>query len=341
MNIQDIARLAGTSKSTVSRVLSNHPYVKEETRQRVLEVIDAYHYRPNAMARGLANGSMSVIALLVSDVRNPFYTEMTWHIQQELNKRGYQLFLCCSNYDALMEKEFYALSSQYSFSGMIVVSLVDETQFLRAMDKLPCPVLLVNQKVEHFPGDVLVTDNYQAGYIAARHLIEQGHSKIAIISCNQQNSSHRERRAGFISALSAYNISLPPAYDFEYDYAIGGYDNKCGQRFYEEFMQMGSDAPTAVFCTADIIAVSIIEVFRAAGHSVPEDLSVIGFDDIPFASLDSISLTTIRQPYAKIGRQAVDMILNRIENNPSGQQMAIMDCELIVRGSTAKKATAK
>lgn len=332
MNINDIARLAGTSKSTVSRVLTNHPNVKSETRKKVLQIIKQYQYHPNSIAQGLVTGSIKVIALVVSDIRNPYYSETTWYIEKELYKNGYNMFLFCSENDPDKERSFLEMASQFNFSGIVVVSPINEDYLTKCISSLGCPILILNRYIENFTGDVLTTDNFQAGYLAARHLIELGHTRIGILSGANKFSTHRDRREGFLNGLNAYHIQLLKENDFSTDDLC----MECGNSFGEKLLSMGTKAPTAIFCTTDLLAIGVMQAYKKAGKSIPGDLSIIGFDNIPFAGLNDISLTTIAQPYKKIGDKAVEMLMTRINSNPSSQQKAILDCELIIRNSTGR-----
>lgn len=329
MTINDIARLAGTSKSTVSRVLTNSPNVNVNTRNKVIEIIEKYNYSPNSIAQGLVKGSMNIISVIVPNIQNPFYSEVVSFVGQELSKKGYHMFLYCSNNDPEKEAASLEMASQFNFAGTILISFVNDASLVEKSNISKRPLLLLNRYVESDLRDVLTTDNFQISYIATRHLIELGHSRIAIISGGRTTSTHRERREGFLNALSAYRIPLLPEFD-----CISNLTMDSGYSHGEKFLSMGDNAPTAVFCTSDMMAIGLMQAYKNAGKSIPGDLSIVGFDDIPIASLNGISLTTVRQPYAEIGKQAVEMILRRIEDNSIPQQKRILDCELIVRNST-------
>lgn len=332
MTINDIAKLAGTSKSTVSRVLTNNPNVKTATRERVLDVIHSYQYQPNSLARGLTQGAINVVALLLPDIRNPFYSEATWFIEKELLKHGYHMFLCCTDHEPEKERLFIEMAEQYNFSGILLFSPVNES-FLSEYDpSSKCALVILNRYIDNFSGDILTSDNFQAGYIAARHLINLGHKKIAILSGARLYSTHRERHAGFLQALNAYSLSLPPEYDLHTD----SLTMEEGISFGERLLSLGEHAPTAVFCTTDLLAMGIMQAYKLHEKQIPEDLSVIGFDNIPFSNLQGISLTTIRQSYDKIATESVSMLLNRISHHTTDTQRLILDCDLIIRNSTGK-----
>lgn len=329
MTINDIARLSGTSKSTVSRVLTNNPNVSAKTRERVLSVISQYQYKPNVMAQSLVSGSMRVISVIVPNIQNQFYSEVVSFIERSLFDKGYHMFLYCSDNDPEKEYACIEMASQFNFAGTILISIVNDTQLIEKSAIADRPLLLLNRYVDSVTHDLLTTNNTEVSYLATQHLIELGHRRIAIISGAKETSTHRERRCGFLNALEAYHIDLPHNFDCISDLTMNS-----GYSFGEHFLSMGRLAPTAVFCTSDMIALGLMQAYKNGGKVIPQDLSIVGFDDIPMAALNGISLTTIRQPYEKIGKKAVDMLLSRINGNITEQQKAVLECSLIIRNST-------
>lgn len=332
MTIKDIARLSGTSKSTVSRVLTNHPNVNAKTRERVLSVIKEYQYKPNVMAQSLVSGSMRVISVIVPNIQNQFYSEVVSFIERALFDKGYHMFLYCSDNDPEKEYACIEMASQFNFDGTILISIVNDTQLIEKSAIADRPLLLLNRYIETATHDILTTNNTESSYLATKHLIEMGHRRIAIISGTKETSTHRERRNGFLKALADYNLSFPNDFDCVSDLTINS-----GYSYGEHFLSLREAAPTAVFCTSDVIALGLMQAYKNAGKTIPEDLSIVGFDDIPMASLNGISLTTIRQPYEQIGKKAVEMLLNRISDSSLPQQKVILDCEFIARESVASK----
>lgn len=328
MNIIDIARLSGTSKSTVSRVLTNNPNVKPETREKILEVMRQYGYRPNAIARGLVQGSLKVIAVVIPDIRNPFYSELISFMEKEFFAQGYQLFLCCTDQDPVKEKIAIDLAAQYNFAGIVIISPMNTDYLKLFRETASCPVLIMNRYLgEEF--DSLTTDNFQGGYLAARHLIELGHRRIAVLSGPQEASTHHDRREGFFSAVTAYHAHVPESFQLS-----GDLDMDSGHQAGNYFLSLGENAPTAVFCTTDLMAIGVMQAYKNAGRSIPDDLSIVGFDDIPFANVQDISLTTIRQPYSDLAAQAVRMLLDRLADRDASPMCAMLDCRLVIRGSS-------
>ncbi|MGI6116608.1 LacI family DNA-binding transcriptional regulator [Luoshenia tenuis] len=330
MTINDIARLAGTSKSTVSRVLNHDPHVSDETRRRVMDAVRRNHYQPNSIARGLVQGATRLVALIISDIRNPYYSEVTWYIEKELEQQGYHMFLGCSGEDPEKERNFVDLAAQYNFAGAIVISPTNEAYLLQSAPALGCPVILLNRYIDDFAGDMLTTDNFHGGSLAAHHLLVLGHRRVAVFSGDKNTTTHRDRRAGFVHALSLGGVALPEAFSF----TTRSLDMDSGHTLGSHLLSLGSAAPTAIFCTTDLMAIGLLQAYRNAGKSIPENLSIIGFDDIPYAGLAGIGLTTIAQPYEQIGKLAVQMLLERINSPARPQRREILDCQLISRAST-------
>ena len=330
MTIDDIARLANTSKSTVSRILSGNEKVNKNTRDKVLQVIDEYSYRPNSVARSLANGKMDVVSVIVPNLQNPFYSSVVWYIERELYNNGYHMFLYCSNNDTEKERMCLEITRQNNFAGIIIISPMGKEYLKQADSGLKRPIILLNRYLENFPGDILTVNNFEAAYTATKYLIELGHRKLAVLSAETSAYTHSERVQGFLKALSESGISCQDKYKFIGDLSFEG----CYE-IGEQIISMGRDMPTAVFCTSDMMAIGMMQTLKLSGVRIPEDISVIGFDDIPTAQFAGIDLTTIRQPYEQIGVQAVHMLIHRIRNIEAPRCQITLNCELIKRHSTA------
>ncbi|MDK2798486.1 MAG: LacI family transcriptional regulator [Clostridiales bacterium] len=328
ITISDIAKIAGVSRSTVSRVLTNNPNVNPKTREKVRKVIDNYNYSPNSLARGLALGKINVIALIIGDIRNPYYAELTWVIENILNQNGYMVVLCDSEYDIEKEELYLKAAKQYGFAGVIMTSAMESDNLNALLKSMNCPVLLLNRYIKAFEGDVVILDNFAAGYIATRHLIELGHTEIGFLTGPVNSSSSMERFNGYKHALEVF--------DFEYheDFIThGDLKMETGHKYGLSLLKK-SNRPTAVLAGNDLMAIGIMEAYKANGMTIPDHLSIVGFDDIPIASIASINLTTIRQPFNKLGNIVSDLILKRINNETSEYKKIIVNPELIVRGTT-------
>jgi LacI family transcriptional regulator len=327
--INDIAKLAGVSRSTVSRVLTNNPNVNPTTREKVQKIIDTYNYHPNSLARGLVLGKIDVIALIIGDIRNPFYSEMTWVIENILNQNGYMVVLCDSEYMIEKEELYLKAAKQYGFAGVVLTSALENDRINAAIKSLTCPVILLNRYIKSFQGDVVVTDNFQGGYIATKHLIELGHTKIAILTGPINSTSSSERFNGYKSALETFGL--------EYREELVDYGDlkmETGYKYGCALLEKDKYLPTAVVAGNDLMAIGIMEAYQKAGKSIPEHLSIVGFDDIPIASITSINLTTVRQPFYQMGEIVPELLLKQINNEQYSHRKIILTPELIIRGTT-------
>lgn len=331
LTISDIAKKAGVSRSTVSRVLTNNPNVNDETRAKIKSVIEESEYQPSSIARGLSLGRVNIIALIIEDIRNPFYSELTWVIERILSKNGYIVVLCDTEYNPEKEILYLKTAKQYGFAGVVMISAMESSSLISILGSIDCPVVLLNRYLKAFEGDVVVTDNFQGGYLATRHLIELGHNKIGMLTGPLDFSTHSDRHRGYKSALEAFNIDYREEYVVQSDLKMQG-----GYEYGLSLLEMGKNRPTAVFASNDLMAIGIMEAFKKNGLSVPEGLSIIGFDDIPIASTVGINLTTIRHPYNEIGEKAVELILTKINRKDEQNKKVIFSPKLIIRGSTSQ-----
>ena len=193
--ISDVAQMLGVSRSTISRAMNNSPGVGEELRKKVLDFVEEIGYQPNTIARSLSKGRQSIIALIVSDIRNPFYADLTFYIQKILHNNGYMLMVLNSEYDIRREKEFIHMAIQFNFSGVFLLTAQSE-EIEKELDDIEIPVVLVNRILGSYEGDSVLSDNFKAGYIAAMHLIELGYPEIAFVKGPDVSSASEQRFRG-------------------------------------------------------------------------------------------------------------------------------------------------
>jgi DNA-binding LacI/PurR family transcriptional regulator len=332
LTINDIAQLAGVSRSTVSRVLTNHPNVNDRTRKKILRIIQSKGYEPNSIARGFAKGQIRVVSLILSDIRNPIFAEMTWEIQKELRAYSYDVMLFNSNSDPAMEQKFLKMANANRLAGVILFSTNYPGSEKINLAMLNCPIVLINRNTNNPHIDTIQTDNFHGGYIATRHLIDLGHQKIGFLSGKIDMVSHRDRLKGYRKALDEFGIQYYPEYTQTYqDRTI-----ESGLDYAKKLLQQKGNRPTAVFAAGDMMAFGLLDGFRRAGGRVPEDLSIIGFDDIFISSLSGIDLTTVRQPYRTIAKEATQRLITRIAGQSPTVQNIILQADLVLRTSTGK-----
>lgn len=332
LTIDDIARLSDVSRSTVSRVLANSPNVNPQTREKIQSIILDNDYRPNSLARGLVHGAIKIVALIVGDIRNPFYSNLIWHAEQILHENGYMTLLCNSNYEVDKVDEFLSTAVEYGYAGVITVSIENNEVIANHLNNMPCPVVLLNRYLPSFNGDVVVTDNFTGGYSATKHLIELGHTKIGFLKGPDNSTVTHDRFSGFTKAMNNFNIAVDPKY-----VAGGDLDMTSGYNFGMYLVSLDQEAPSAVIAGNDLMALGIMNALKQSHLRIPEDISLVGFDDIPMAALSGIDLTTVKQPIKDLGETAANLIIERLKGEtPTRRKKILFDPELIIRGTTKR-----
>lgn len=328
--IADVARKAGVSPSTISRVLNNRPGVGSALRERILSFIEEIGYKPNTLARSLITGSVNIIGLVFGDVRNPFYADLMFYIQRELNKNGYLVMAFNSEYNTEKEIDFISLARQFNFAGLILITAQagDLHQKLRELDM---PVVLVNRTFDDFVGNFVSIDNFQAGYLATKHLVELGHTRLGFVSGHFTSSSVQQRLNGFMQVVKNYNLK----FDEKKHFFVGDLKLETGRMIAGQFVSQLEDMPSGVVICNDMMSIGFIDYCREMGVRIPEMLSVVGFDNIAISALHDISLTTVDQRVEEMCIRAAELILRRIENPSAPLERVMIDPTLVVRKTTA------
>ncbi len=330
LTIKDIASKSGISRSTVSRVLSDNPNVNAETRARVRSVIKAMNYIPNRLAQGLVTGKINVVGLIVGDIRNPYFSEITRAVEEVLNASGYLVVLCDSAYNTEKEVDFLNVTRELRFASIIMTSAMDNEGLISNLSKLSCPVVLLNRYLQGFPTDVVSFDNQYGAYLVAEHVIKLGHRHFKVLMGPAQSSSSIDRERGYRKAFADHGITCA-----EDAFVYGDLRFETGYQFGLDLLKQ-KNRPTAVLAGNDFMAIGIIKAYIDNGLKVPDDLSVTGFDDIQMAGMSAVPLTTIRQPQVEMGQQAAQVVLDRLHGNKSLPRRIIFDAELVVRESTRR-----
>ena len=337
VTIRDVARAANVSISTVSHVLSGKRPTSGATRQRVEDVIQRLGYRPNRVAQSLVWRRPFALGLIIPDITNPYFPAFALGAEDRVRERGYTLVLGNSEYDPERESSYLELVRSQQLAGAIYC-LGDEmspilAEIQRAVDE-GLAVVLVHSPMPSVP--TVCADNRQGGRLAAQHLLDLGHRAIGIISALPLDEGMADREAGFLDVLREAGMgddrtSVPSMY--------GNHQIEGGRQATMELLEHAPDL-TAIFVLNDLMALGALEAVRASGRRVPADVSIVGFDDIPFAALANPPLTTVGQPIRQLGEQAADLLLRVIEEgvahvDASDQPNVLLPNELIVRDSTA------
>lgn len=328
--IKEVSRHAKVSPSTVSRVLNGSAPVSPEARRRVLEAIQKLNYHPNAFARGLVTNRSGGIGVVVNEISSPFYSGLISGIEQVVEAEGLHLLVSSGHANAQKEREALEFLRQRRSDGLIFqVDASSDYEILEWFGGLEIPFVIVGRFIAEFAERCLWLDNELGGYLATRYLIEQGHRRIAYVAGLPTIRDSWERLHGYRRALEEAGIPFD-----EMLIAEGTFMEESGQVAMRRLLerQLGI---TAVFLANDQMAAGAIQALREAGVGVPEEISIIGYDDVHFARYLYPALTTIRQPFAEMGKTAAQMLLAAL----SGKETEVkrrFEPELVVRQSVRR-----
>ena len=330
VTIEQVAEKAGVSIQTVSRVLNNRPDVSMETRQRVQQVIDDLSYQPYAMARGLATKRTFTLGLISSDFSDYWFAQVAMAAEAEVHKYGYFFMLGSTENNAQDEPKFLRLLTERHVEGILFIRANPPVNLdhLREVQKSGIPVVSTGFYLPDSELSFVEVDNLDGGLKATQHLISLGHAQIAMITGPSNLNSVINRSEGYLQALQAAGIASNPN-------LIVQTQNWWHRSGYEAMKELlGRKLPfTAVFAHNDRLAKGAISALNEAGLKVPQDVSIIGYDDIPEAEFDDPPLTTIRQPMQEVGKAAASLLINLIEDPNASPRQILFNTELIVRAS--------
>lgn len=323
--IKDVARKAGVSVGTVSRVLSKNETVKEPLKKRVTAAMEELNYKPNLAARALRTNSIEVIGLVVPDITNPFFAQLAKNIEMEAAKRGHSVMLANSHDDLEDERTQVSVLLDRSVCGVIVVATSDGGQ----SHKADVPIVSLDRRFGAYP--LVATDHFDGSQKIADHLVGLGHRRIAYIAGPQSMEVARQRREGFVARIESLSTPEDP---IRLEVREGQFDYDSGEEIGRTLLKdvPPGSRPTAIAAASDQQAIGVLRCARDLKLEVPKDLSVTGFDDITLASLVVPRLTTLRQPIERLAGAAVERIFAR---GAVAQDEAIGG-EVIVRESTAE-----
>lgn len=329
MRIKDIAREAGVSTATVSHVINNTKYVSDHTREKVQRAIKKFDYHPNAHAQMLALGRSKMIGLLVSDISNPFFPEIIKSIEAAVLEAGYHLLLFNTNYDPDLAIEYVRKLVQMKVAGIIMMIAEFDEALINEVKKKKTSIVFHDLGVVGEKMSNIILD-YAVGIDeAVSHLVSLGHRDIAHIAGSHEIHSAGVRREAFVASMGRHVPGHKPLQIFEGDFRFEGGRMAANQ------MLAGPTRPTAVVVANDLMALGAMQQFKLAGLQIPRDISVVGFDDISFASLADPPLTTVCSPRVEIGRRASEALIMTIEKAHQQGVEVKLPTYLIQRGSTA------
>lgn len=332
VSITEVAKKFGVSPSTVSRALNNQPGVGEELREQIMEYAQGIGYMPVSTAKNSSTGKLNIIAMIVGDIRNPFYAELVFAVQKALNEQGYLLSVFNSEYAEQDELRFIHLAETFNFAGIIQVTVTTE-RMSSTLKNLSIPVVMVNRMLNTFETDVVLLDNYEAGYIATRYLIEQGHSRIGFLLGQRESASSMKRYEGYLQAMKNYNLNTRERDVYQGDLTMQT-AKEIAETFAENLREEPEESPTAMVISNDLAAYGFMGGCREQGIQIPEMLSIVSFDNIWVSSAGEIQLTTIDPHVSEMGRIAAELMVNRIRHPNKDTERVVLSPDLVERKST-------
>jgi LacI family transcriptional regulator len=331
VTIKDIALLANVSHTTVSRALNDKLRIKNETKEKILSIARDLNYRPDFIARSLVMKRTKTLGLVITTISNPFYVELAQGIEATARGLGYNIILCSTHHDLSVEKQYVDMLRSKGVDGIIFTSahLGDPNIVVLAEESFP--IVLVNRRTYHSlvkeKVDYIGVNNILGGFLAVEHLIRLGHRQIAVIGGSAESSVALERLEGGKKALQAYTLEQRKDYFWEGDFL-----KESGYRGGKRFLEM-AEPPTAIFAANDYMALGTYQAIAERGLRIPEDIALVGFNDIEFTGMKGIDLTTIGQKKFEMGALAVKTLVEKIEGgeSKSSTKEILLKPELIIR----------
>lgn len=326
-NIQQVAKYAGVSVATVSRVLNGQNTVSSKTKLKVEEAIKELNYEPSMLGRNLRNSESRIVLILIPTISNPFYLEIIKGIENIAISHNYNILLCETDSNPEKENIYFDLVRKKMADGIISMDPAVNVETLKQLAEKYAII-----QCSEYGGGIgipyVTIDNEEASYRAVKHLLQIGHTKIALMNTDEKFLYARERKMGYERALKEHGIEMNNNYIF-YTKDLG-FEN--GQQAMKKILML-KERPTAVFAVSDLLAIGALKEINASGFNVPGDMAVVGFDKIDFSNMTNPTLTTVAQPMYKMGTTAAKMLIEKIQGNKVDS--VVLDFELVIRESTA------
>lgn len=326
ITIKDVAEKAGVSIATVSRVINETDNVSDQVKLRVKEVIAEMNFKPNPVARSLVMKKSRIIGVIVPDISNFFMGEIISGIEEAIRSYSYDIIICNTYGKWENEIRYLDLFVGKQVEGIIYMSWKLENEVVEHIDKLEIPVVMINRNTSRWNIPSVSIDNYKAAFEMTNYLLKKGHRKIALIRNGiDRDAFGLEQYKGYKQALSEYNIDVQEKYVKYGNFSIDNSYNIV-KKFIED-----DDLPTAIFSTSDVMAIGAINALRDSGLRVPEDVSVVGFNDVRLATMYRPKLTVIHQPLFSIGTVAVKIVMDKVNGKETSDNIVIVPYSLIER----------
>lgn len=333
--LKEVAKKAGVSITTVSRVINRSSKVNSETRERVKKAMTLLEYQPNRVAQRLraSNGRSKLLGLIIPDIQNQFYSNIVRGIEDVTYGNDYAVILCNSDENPNKERFYLEVLKSESVDGIILPPILQFGEEIENIIDSGIPIVCVDRKLMRKKVDTVVIGNEAGGYDAVSHLIELGHKKIAILTSSLQFSSFDERQKGYERALKESGIEIDKRLIKEGDPR----SSETAKALTAELLKL-ENRPTAIFATNNLMTLGVLEALNQYNLKIPKDISVIGFDDMPWSKAITPPLTVVKQPAYEMGRKAADLFFKRVADPTRKPLEVVLDPQLIIRESTAPPA---
>jgi LacI family transcriptional regulator len=327
-SIKDVASRAGVSVATVSRVLNDHPSVRQDTRERVLAAVAELGYRPNAVARSLRTDQTNTLGLVISDVLNPFFTELARSVEDEARALGYSVIIGNADEQPELQDHHVRTLLDRRIDGLLISPTGGGSPLMLEAARAGVPMVFVDRWIQGVDVPVVRTDGRDAVRDLVAHLYRLGHRQLAIITGPAATTTGSERVDAFHDAIREHGLTLPPEYIGQ-----GDFQADSGRRATARFLDMPDprDRPTAIFAADNLMALGAMDEIRARGLKVPDDVALAAFDDISWFVHTDPPITAIAQPTGELGRAAVRALIDRVEGRPAPS--VTVSARLVVRRS--------
>lgn len=331
VTIEDIAEKANVSPSTVSRALNHSALIGEETRRRVKKIAREMNYEKNELASGLVKGEgVGALGLIIPNISNPYYAELVRGVQDRANELGYGVFLGDTEASLEKERQLEVLLRRKKVDGMILASATVNDPYVKELNNSAIPIILISRISRELETNFIKVDDVKGGRLAVEHLVDLGHKRIGFIGGPEDFSSAQDRRIGFEEVMEENELPINRSI-----VSHAQYTQEAGHNMVSAYISK-QEKLTAIFCANDIIALGAIEALEREELSVPEDISIVGYDNISYARLPRIMLTTVSQPIYTMGCDAADSLIDVSENGKDKLIQRELTPDIIVRDSTTQ-----
>lgn len=328
-NIQDVAKLAGVSIATVSRVLNGRDHVHKDVANRVRMAAQELQYQPSRAARALRAKQATIIGLLITDIQNPFFTALVRGVEDVAQRNGYSLILCNSDEDPQKERRYIEVLCAERVAGAIVVPAREQQHALKLFRDHHIPLVTVDRRSKDEESDAVLVDNVRGAREATAHLLANGYRRIGIISGPATTTTGRERLEGYRQALHEAGIEHDPSLE-----RIGSFKEESGRQLTYELLDVVKPID-ALFISNNLMTLGALAALNECKLRIPDDIAVVSFDEMPWASLNMVSLTTVTQPVYEIGSTAALRLFQRLQNPKAfTRQEIVLAPTLQIRNST-------